>query len=1483
MNNKTKFLKFAIAVILGAGLAGALYAQLQIESSIDNSVMTIKQINLTADGKDGPAIITLDGSSATPVTVKGSMIVGDTASNKVSGIRSSIYGGDLNNITGDQSVIAGGRNNKINATNAMIPGGSDNRVNANYGFAAGRYAIVNTNHLGTFVWSDSQGTPFISTAPNQFLIRALGGVAINTNTPVAGYGLTVAGSGNIQGNLQVGGVGNKVQAYRYCNEDGTSCVDIADIGSGLFVRSAINSNNIYNANTNNVGIGINDPQAKLHVNGSVRLEGLSSSTQVKSLMIDTNGQLSTRDLTGVAFNGEVDPKVGLLTTNRVPRRNGSTLANGTITDNGTNVGIGTTNPQSFLQIKDPSYGDQYAGIRFSPTTSPTTVNSLFGFRGAGLYIRGGEDGDNNLRAGILLNNSAITFRTMPSTSMLDRMVILNNGNIGIGTTTPGEKMHIAGDVKIDGAGGTIGGATIANGSLLIGNTLGIDDNELYFSTTSYIGTIGNFPLHIRTNSNTRLFLSSNGNIGIGTTDPTTKLDVNGNLRIRSVGLDNTATTGLLMTSNGTVVQRKFNNIAFNGETDPVWMSQSGNFLNTSATAQTKAGNLTVARLISTQAAGTAPFAVTSNTVVTNLNSDLLDGQHATYFLNTSNTPQTKNGNLTINGDLRVVGKVITDTLVNRTVENITVSGALIGSAPTVYRNLGSATTGWSKIFASLTSGSTETTVVVKGANNEFKTRTLDSVAFNGYTETDPQVSMTTTNRVPRRNGSTLINGTMTDNGTNIGIGTTSPATKLNIVGTTDTSLSAHGLFVLGGITTANISMDQNEIQARSNGSASTLYLQSEGGNLFLTNPTNGNVGIGTGSPQAKLHVNGSVIADAYYYKSILPDDNEFSIKMSQWNDSTTQAGAIYYNSGNVGIGTTTPGAKLDVNGNLKVKTPGSSWITGKTGNGGITSSTKQTATAYHPMIRQTTTSNHVINLGGLGDDFGFFGFDANRTENGYDYTLIMDLANGNIGIGTISPSTRLQVNGVITANGGNSTQWNTAYTHSQSSHLALGTTSTTAYRGDYGNIAYTHSQAAHLALGETSATAYRGDRGKIAYDHSQSSHLALGTTSTTAYRGDRGNIAYTHSQSSHLALGTTSTTAYRGDYGNIAYTHSQSAHLALGETSATAYRGDRGKIAYNGVNTATNANTASTIVKRDASGNFAAGTITASKITHPSSDLVLNGADTQVGGGIGDVGIGTNGGKVGIGITNPSSKLSVNGDIRLQGGSRYVNFDGGNGYIRTLGAYPISFMTNGGNTRMTITSNGNVGVGITSPFARLSVSGPWDTPYLFGVAADGNTTPNRFYVKGGGDTYIAGYLGIGMTGFGAGAGLNVKGPSLLSGTVTVKGSVTATAFYYSSDITLKKNLTKISNPLDKVLALNGYYFTWKSDDTKDIGLIAQEVEKVFPDAVKADDKGLKSVKYGNLVAPIIEAIKELYNKYLDQQKKIDELEIRINSLEKLLE
>jgi hypothetical protein len=59
---------------------------------------------------------------------------------------------------------------------------------------------------------------------------------------------------------------------------------------------------------------------------------------------------------------------------------------------------------------------------------------------------------------------------------------------------------------------------------------------------------------------------------------------------------------------------------------------------------------------------------------------------------------------------------------------------------------------------------------------------------------------------------------------------------------------------------------------------------------------------------------------------------------------------------------------------------------------------------------------------------------------------------------------------------------------------------------------------AHLALGSTSSTAHRGDHGVTAYNHVSSAHLALGGTSSTAHRGDHGAAAYTHSTSTHIDM-----------------------------------------------------------------------------------------------------------------------------------------------------------------------------------------------------------------------------------------------------------------------------------------------------------------------------------------------------------------------------
>ena len=97
------------------------------------------------------------------------------------------------------------------------------------------------------------------------------------------------------------------------------------------------------------------------------------------------------------------------------------------------------------------------------------------------------------------------------------------------------------------------------------------------------------------------------------------------------------------------------------------------------------------------------------------------------------------------------------------------------------------------------------------------------------------------------------------------------------------------------------------------------------------------------------------------------------------------------------------------------------------------------------------------------------------------------------------------------------------------------------------------------------------------------------------------------------------------------------------------------------------------------------------------------------------------------------------------------------------------------------------------------------------------------------------------------------------GNATFSGTVTA-----NSDERLKENVVGITNALDKVLDLRGVYFNRKGDPERSIGVIAQEVEKILPEVVLEASDGVKSVAYQNMVALLIEAIKE-------QQEQINEL------------
>ena len=95
--------------------------------------------------------------------------------------------------------------------------------------------------------------------------------------------------------------------------------------------------------------------------------------------------------------------------------------------------------------------------------------------------------------------------------------------------------------------------------------------------------------------------------------------------------------------------------------------------------------------------------------------------------------------------------------------------------------------------------------------------------------------------------------------------------------------------------------------------------------------------------------------------------------------------------------------------------------------------------------------------------------------------------------------------------------------------------------------------------------------------------------------------------------------------------------------------------------------------------------------------------------------------------------------------------------------------------------------------------------------------------------------------------------------IRVAGDVVA---YYSSDKRLKDNIKPIENALDKVNAISGVTFEWnekshKTTGRKDVGVVAQEVEEVFPEIVETRTNGFKAVDYQKLTAVLIESVKEL--------------------------
>ena len=143
-----------------------------------------------------------------------------------------------------------------------------------------------------------------------------------------------------------------------------------------------------------------------------------------------------------------------------------------------------------------------------------------------------------------------------------------------------------------------------------------------------------------------------------------------------------------------------------------------------------------------------------------------------------------------------------------------------------------------------------------------------------------------------------------------------------------------------------------------------------------------------------------------------------------------------------------------------------------------------------------------------------------------------------------------------------------------------------------------------------------------------------------------------------------------------------------------------------------------------------------------------------------------------------------------------------------------------------------------------------NTAFVIGNGADGSSQSDAFSVLFSGETVI-------------GSDLEVKGNVLIS-----------------SDARLKANIVSLGSTLAKLLLIDGKRYTMKKDGKQNIGVLAQDIQKVFPELVSTDDKEMLAVNYQGLVPVLINALKEQDAKMKEQEKRLERLEAIISKIER---
>ncbi len=346
----------------------------------------------------------------------------------------------------------------------------------------------------------------ISDFTTKFAITNAGNVGIGTTAPTEKL--------NVSGNILATGT--------ICGSGG--CIGAGSLPSGTNGQTLRNSSGSWVADSNlinngtNVGIGVS-PSFKLDINGRANIRGGGSAATTAGIWLSDSAN-TQRSFIGMDDDSAA-PKVGIY----------NNTAWRLIVDSSGNVGIGTTAPLGKLSVG---------------TTAGNSVTLGQGDPASGMWIR--NDGSNtvistnvgNMYYGY--NGSSKNLYFMPGGTGA-AMTITTAGNVGIGTNSAAQKLDVAGNINLSGATantiffGTTGYAVPGAGSTgekiqLYGTAgtkaasdyaIGIESSHMWFNASSGSG----FKWY--TNSAQQMVLNGSGNLGIGTTAPAGKLDVNGDV------------------------------------------------------------------------------------------------------------------------------------------------------------------------------------------------------------------------------------------------------------------------------------------------------------------------------------------------------------------------------------------------------------------------------------------------------------------------------------------------------------------------------------------------------------------------------------------------------------------------------------------------------------------------------------------------------------------------------------------------------------------------------------------------------------------------------------------------------------------------------------------------------------------------------------------------------------------------------------------